>query len=420
VAYLLRAYPRFSETFIVNEILELEQRGVEVSILAMRKPEDGFFHESVCRVNARAKYIPETPGKLREKASHLLRRLARCAPRGTLRRLNSLKRSGRITLDDVLAAAYVLNHVRKHRINHLHAHFGTESATLALIADMLGGLSYSLTLHAYDIFRENVDTDLLTRKINHARFVITVSEFNRGYLARCCPDHDHTKVRVLYNGVDLKHFTPGEEPRERWLIFSVGRLIEKKGFLHLIRAVARLRQAGRPARCIIAGDGRQADFLREQIQRLGCQDAVELVGLWRQQRVRECMQRAGCFALPCVEALDGNMDALPTVLLEALACGCPCVSTRLSGIPEIIEHDASGLLVPPGDHVALAQAIERLFIEPGLSRRLSRGARRRARERFNLTQNASQLVDLFHQVITKPETTSNPATMPTPTQSLTA
>lgn len=395
VLYVLRAYPRFSETFIVNEILELERRGMAVEILAMRRPDDGYFHESVCRVRARARYIPEAPDKLHNAANERLRSLWRKAPRGARMYLTRLRRAGRVTMADLWSAAYLIRDARKCGATHVHAHFGTEAATVVMVARLLGGPRYSLTLHAYDIFRENVDKALLTDKINHASFVVTVSRFNQAYLRSEYPEHDESKVLVVYNGIDLERFAPVNASREPWLIFSVGRLIEKKGFGYLIEAVAKLREAGHPARCVIAGDGREQAALEAQMERLGCADAVELAGLWRQDRVRDMLGSAGCFTLGCVEAADGNQDALPTVLLESLASGCPTISTRLSGIPEIIESERSGLLVEPGDSAALARAIERIFTEPDLAGRLSVGGRARAEERFAVSRNVEQLMALY-------------------------
>jgi glycosyltransferase involved in cell wall biosynthesis len=255
----------------------------------------------------------------------------------------------------------------------------------------MGGLSYSLTLHAFDIFRDNVDRWLLARKINASRFTITVSEFNGRYLIEHIPGVDPSKVRVNYNGIDLDQFHPDGQVRDESSIFSVGRLIEKKGFVHLVRAIERLRSAGLKVHCRIAGDGPDSARLKAEIARLALASQVELVGPLKQSGVRELLQQATCFVLPCVQARDGNIDALPTVLLESLACGCPSVSTRLSGIPEIIEDRVSGLLVAPADDESLAMALREVLSNRVLATALAEAGRRRAEQRFDIRQNVRTL-----------------------------
>jgi len=389
IGYLVRMYPRFSQTFIVNEILELERQGLRVSIASLRKPTDGLFHEQLARVKAKAHYIPE----------HLLSDFGRLwtaqwarlkkRPKAFARGMTDVLRHAGADWIDLAQAAYVLKWAKKNKIDHVHVHFGTNEATVAYLANILGGLSYSLTLHAFDVFRENVDRPLLARKINASQFTITVSAFNRRYIQTEIPGVLASKVRVNYNGIDLERFNHTEQPREPALVFSVGRLIEKKGFIHLIRAIRRLNNEELRVSCKIAGDGRERGVLQREIQKHGLESAVELVGSLEQGEVSALMNRATCFALPCVQAADGNIDALPTVLLESLASACPSISTRLSGIPEIIENRTSGLLVPPGDDKALALAIREVVEDSSLARSLGEGGRHRAVDQFDVRQNVA-------------------------------
>ena len=194
-----------------------------------------------------------------------------------------------------------------------------------------------------------------------------------------------------YNGVDLERFQPTDHRRDGPSIFGVGRLKEKKGFIYLVRAVRRLRDEGLPVRCKIAGEGPEEEHLRSAIRNWGLESLVELLGPANEDQVLELMQRSSCFVLPCIQANDGNIDALPTVLLEALAAGCPTVSTRLSGVPEIIEDGVSGSLVEPGDHKALARAIRKILVDPERAASLSREGRRRAEERFDIRRNVATM-----------------------------
>jgi glycosyltransferase involved in cell wall biosynthesis len=397
-------YPRFSQTFIVNEMLELERLGLDLRILSLRLPNEGIFHESVARLRARADYLSEDMTTWRLGHWKAQWDLFRRSPRNyakALRLVSQSRGAGRVEMEQ---AERLLSWARKREINHVHVHFGTEEASVALLASMMGGLSYSLTLHAFDIFRDNVDLGLLAKKINSSRFTVTVCEANRRYLVDKIPGIDASKVRVNYNGIDLSEFLPASENREKYSVFSVGRLIEKKGFVHLVRAVGLLRDEGLPVVCRIAGEGREKVALTEEIKRLGLRDHFRLLGSVRQDEVCSWMQRSACFALPCVRAADGNIDALPTVLLESLACGCPTISTRLNGIPEIIEDGVSGALVEPGCAEALADAIRSVLTDELRASALAAAGRRRAEERFDLSQNAAVMFDwLAAAVRTKPK-----------------
>jgi glycosyltransferase involved in cell wall biosynthesis len=390
-------YPRFSQTFIANEIAELERQGCEVHILSLRKPTDGVFHEAVCRVKARAEYLPESH---HGQWVSLLRSHWNCfrrSPAAFLEALRILRRDATGEWYDLARAVEVLRWVKKKKLDHVHVHFGTSEATVALLAHALGGMPYSITLHAFDIFRDNVNRPLLARKINHSCFTVTVTEFNRRYMLENLPGLVPERVQVNYNGIALDRFAVPRAPDEKPLLFSLGRLIEKKGFAHLIRAVARLRDQGLHVRCKIGGTGPDAAALEEMIASLKLESSVELVGALGERGVLELLGRATCFVLPCVQAADGNVDALPTVLLEAQAAGCPVITTRLSGNPEIVEDRVSGLLVEPGDDAALALAIRDVVTDPDLACSLAAGGRRRAEERFDARRNVEVMHEWFRR-----------------------
>ncbi len=402
VGYLLRMYPRFTQTFVVNEILELERQGIDVRIGSLRKPTDGCFHESICRVKAPVEYFPEYMAESRSKQLRTHVQAWRKEGAAYLCAARHTSRYAGIDWTDFRQAALVLKWARKNKLAHVHVHFGTHEASVALLAHIMGGLAYSLTLHAFDIFRDNVDRRLLSRKINASRFTVTVSEYNKTFMVKHLPDVDPQKIRVNYNGIDLERFRPNGTQRRAGTIVGVGRLIEKKGFIHLVRAVGILRDHGVDVQCTIIGDGPLRGQLRDEIKTLGLKGHVTLAGSLSQDQVRDRLAEASCFALPCVEASDGNIDALPTVLLEAMAAGCPCVSTRLSGVPEIIENETSGLLVPPGHPRALAQALERLLTDDAIRGDLAVGGRRRAEERFDIGTNVGTMNMWFTHAAQEP------------------
>jgi colanic acid/amylovoran biosynthesis glycosyltransferase len=393
VGYLFRMYPRFSQTFIVSEILELERQGLNIRIASLRKPTEGRFHELVCRVHAEVDYLPETFSGHVGKTCGVHGALLRGSPRTYLAAAATALRRRGATLSDFRQAGHVLRWARKKRVDHLHVHFGTSEATVAWLANTLGDLPFSLALHAVDIFRDDVDRALLGQKINASCFTVVNSEFNRRYVVENFPGVDPDRLRLCYNGVDLERFKPTGRRRRKQTILTVGRLVEKKGFIHLVRAVGLLRDAGLSLKCKIVGDGPEKRRLRQEIDRLGLRSQVVLTRPLQHEQLGELMQRYSCFVLPCVRARDGNMDGIPNVLIEALAAGCPAISSDLSGVGELIEHGATGLLVPPGDEAALARSIRDILTSDGLASQLAVAGRRRVEERFAPQRNMRRLYD---------------------------
>lgn len=396
VAYLLQVFPKFSETFILNELIEHQRQGAAVRVLSLRLPREGRFHRMLADLNDAVEYLPEAlsdaPGRAAEAFWSALRTTPRAMSRAAWGRLR-----GRFTSRDVWQAAMARRWAERRGVTHVHCHFGGYAARVAFLSRLMGGPSYSMTLHAFDIFRRDVDAALLREMIETSAFTVTVSRFNERFL-RDVIGASALKIRVLYNGLPLERFAFHAAPRTPRTILTVGRLIEKKGFAHLVRACGILAQRGALDRCDIIGDGREKDALKALIRELGLSGVVRLTGPQPIERVAAALTEASAFALPCVAAQDGNMDALPTVLLEAMASGCPCVSTRLSGIPEIIEDGASGLLVEPGDDAGLADALERVMTDAALARRLALAGRQRVERLFDVRNSVAKLSEWIQAV----------------------
>ncbi len=397
IGYLLRMYPRFSQTFVANEIAELEQQGAEVHILSLRSATEERVHEAASRVKGPVKYLTETHLAQCRSVLDILSEPRRADRSALARALRILRSDSTCEWDDLVRAFEVLRWVEENRLAHVHVHFGTSEATVALMAKVLGGLSYSLTLHAFDIFRDNVDRPLLTEKINQSTFTVTVTEFNRRYLVDNFPGVEASRIRVNYNGIAVDRFARERSTQKTPMVFGLGRLIEKKGFTHLVAAIARLRDQGLPIRCRIGGTGPESSQLREQIEALDLQSLVELIGSLGEAEVVDELRQASCFVLPCVRAKDGNLDALPTVLLEAQAAGCPVITTRLSGNPEIVEDGVSGLLVEPEDDAGLADAIRRVVCDTRFAEALADGGRSRCADRFDIRRNVAVMNHWFRQ-----------------------
>lgn len=391
VGYVVKRYPRFSETFIVNEILAHEAAGRALEIFSLYPPNDAHFQDVISRVRSRVTYVPGESLRATELWS-TLEGAAGEMP-GFWERLEGARGAN---AREVYQAVWLARRVVAGGIGHLHAHFGTTAAAVARLAARFAGIRYTFTAHAKDIFHEEVNAEDLRRKMTDAASVITVSDFNVAHLRR---EHGlaAAKVRRLYNGIDLERFPFGDpEVRERKVI-AVGRLIEKKGFAVLVESMALLRSEGVEATCEIIGSGELEGALRRQISDLGLGDRVQLSGALPQGEVIRRVGAASVFAAPCVVGGDGNADGLPTVLLEAMALGTPCVATDVTGIPEVVRSGETGWLVRQREAGELARALRMLLQDAGLRRRLATGARALLEAEFDIRKNAELQHAVFRE-----------------------
>jgi glycosyltransferase involved in cell wall biosynthesis len=279
-------------------------------------------------------------------------------------------------------------------LTHFHAHFATDAAAVARLASRITEIPYTVTAHAKDIFHESVDRDVLFDRLGDARHVVTVSNYNVGFLDAAFGNRLNNVTRI-YNGMDLEQFTyldPEERPPT---ILGVGRLVEKKGFDYLIEAAGLLKSQGIRFDCRILGHGELHDQLQTLIDKTGVGDVVRLEGPRPSADVIKALNGASVLAAPCVVGSDGNRDGLPTVLLEAMAVGTPCVSTDVTGIPEVIIDGSTGLQVPQHDAEALARALTLLVHDGSLRSRLAREARGLIEREFDIRKNTSRIRELF-------------------------
>jgi glycosyltransferase involved in cell wall biosynthesis len=388
VAYVVKMFPRFSETFILSELLELERQGVELHVFSLKRPNDGIAHADVTRLRAPVTYLPDSLfGLLCARRRTPLRLLALLLRAFRTRRFASAKH--------VLQAGAIAPRLLTGDVRHVHAHFASGTTSVALHVSRLTGIPYSFTAHAKDIFLETVRPGDLERKLAPARFAVTVSDFNVRHLQQYA---NGTPLVRVYNGLDLTRFAPERARRyDPPLVLAVGRLIEKKGFDDLIRASAILAAAGVDFRCDIVGKGPLEHELRALAAALGVTDRVRFVGPLPREQLIDVYPSAAVLAAPCIVGSDGNRDGLPTVLIEAMAIGVPVVATPVTGIPELVEDGVTGLLVPERDPRALAEAIERLLANEQLAQLLAAAGRRRIEEQFDLHRNVAKLRQLFEE-----------------------
>lgn len=407
VGYVLKMYPRFSETFIVTELLQMQRLGVDLDVFSLRPPADGRFHASLAELRAPVTYLQH----LGLRAGDVWQTLRAAAQElgGLSSHLDELLDAD---LRDAVQAVELARAVRQRGITHLHAHFASVAAEVARLAARLAGVTYSVTAHAKDIFHCDVAQDRLRRIVADASSVVTVSDFNLDHLQSTF-GADADRVRRVYNGIDLSEFRY-TEPRDRVpIIAAVGRLVEKKGFGDLIEAAAILRASGRSFRVDLVGVGELEEQLVASVERLGLGGCFRMLGGLPQTEVIKVVGSAAAFAAPCVVGADGNRDGLPTVLLEAMALGTPCVATPVTGIPEVVVDGVTGLLVPESNPAALAAALARLLDDPDLRTSLTKAARDLVGAEFDAVHQARSVAGCFPGVrLTSTDTT--PAHGPRP------
>jgi glycosyltransferase involved in cell wall biosynthesis len=394
IGYLLKVFPRLSETFILNEVLELERQGVDLCVYSMNEPQEALRHDQFERLRARVSYLPYPllPAARTYLGAHLA--LARRHPLAYLATFFGVCFSfDRDLAERFVQAGELARRLRADGVTHLHAGFVHFPGSVAWIVHRITGLPFSLATHARDVYLGS-PRRLLRRKLAEAEVVFTCSRYNLPNLEALAAPRRIRRLRHVYHGTDLERFR--YEPAgacDPPLILAVGRLVEKKGLDHLVTACGLLRDRGRRFRCrIVAGSRDRWDELAAQIRRLGLESLVTLEGPLEQQAVHACYRAASLLALPCVIADDGDRDGIPNVLVEAAAVGVPIVTTAVSGIPELVQDGRTGLIVPPRDPAALAAAMERLLGSSELRQRLREHARARVEELFDLRRNSQAVV----------------------------
>lgn len=394
IGYVLKRYPRLSETFILNEILAHEAAGMDLHIFSLREPEPGPQHEDVQRVRAQVSCLPTEPVTAKRLGEALLDAASVLEPEESVFGFRESKHPW-----SLWQAGQIARSVRDLGITHLHAHFATEATAMARLAALQAGVTFSFTAHAKDIFHESVDMPRLRRFARDAASIVTVSDFNVEHLNSVL-DADACPILRVYNGLDLAEFPHDDAAREPGRIVAVGRLVEKKGFADLLRACAIMKDSGRTFQCELIGDGDEREPLEDLHRSLGLTDCVELTGALPREEVVARVRRAAVMAAPCVVGEDGNRDGLPTVILESMAIGTPCVSTPVTGIPEVVRHGETGLIVPERDPSALANALASVLDAPEIGRELARQARGLIEQNFDLHRNTAEIRTMFAESAT--------------------
>jgi glycosyltransferase involved in cell wall biosynthesis len=397
VVYVVGTYPLVTTTFIDREISALRGLGVDVRIVAVRRPPADAPLSSEQRELARGTSYLIPIAWRRLVAAHLRFLLTRPSVYlGTLAHLVTRPhpdlRARTKTILHFGEGVYAAHVIGDGDVRELHAHFADRAATIALVASRLLRRAFSLSVHAgADIFVRPV---LLREKFTAARHVVTCTSDNKAHLARLVGHDLDRKISIVPHGLDLSGQGAGR-PAANGLpvVLAVGQLAERKGFAHLVAACDLVRNHGQRFLCRIIGGGPQRAGLEELIASLSLRDTVSLLGPLPHEAVVDHYRRATMLVLPCVRTADGDVDGIPNVLMEAMAFGIPVVSSDLPAVRELITDGVDGLLVPGGDAERLADAVRRLLDEPQLRRRLGAEARRTVAERFDVAKNVRRLAE---------------------------
>jgi glycosyltransferase involved in cell wall biosynthesis len=396
IAYVMSRWPKLTETFILYEVLAVEGLGQRVELFPLLRHREPVSHPEALQLAARAHYQPFLSRAILASQLDAIRR----RPRAYFGALASLVRGtlgSRNYLFGGLAIFPKVVHMAREMealgIRHVHCHFSNHPAAAGFLIHRLTGIPYSFVAHGSDL---HVDRHMLDRKVAAAAFVVAISRDNLEEIVEEVGDWARSRVEVIHCGVDTARLRPRPKPgpaEAPFTILCIGTLHEVKGQHILVEACRLLRDRGLTLRCRLIGDGEDEDLLRERIDASGLGGVVSLDGRRTRDEVIAAIGDADLLVTPSVVARNGKREGIPVVLMEAMSCGLPVVASRLSGIPELVEHEIEGLLVPPGDAVALADAIERLHDDAALRARMGAAARRRIEQEFDLATNARTILD---------------------------
>jgi glycosyltransferase involved in cell wall biosynthesis len=403
VAFVLKGYPRLSETFIAQEILALEQRGLDIEIVSLRHPTDRTRHPVHDQIGAPVRYLPEY---LKDEPRRVFASWRRA------RHLPGYRDARRTWLADLIrdptpnrirrfGQALVLAAELPPEVGRLHAHFLHTPASVARYAALMRGLEWSVSAHAKDIW--TIPNWEKREKLASAAWAVTCTENGRSHLAGLAASPE--KIALCYHGLDLDRFSvpppspydaaaDGSDPQRPVVVLSVGRAVEKKGYDDLLAALALLPQ-DLAWRFVHIGGGALAPRLKQQSMRLGLADRIEWRGARSQPEVLSAYRAADLFVLAAKIGKDGDRDGLPNVLVEAQSQGLACIATRLPGIAELVVDGRTGMLAPSDDPAALAAALDGLIRNPARRRRLGDAGAVRARREFDIRSGIEKLATRF-------------------------
>lgn len=399
VAYIVSRFPHLPETFILREMIHLETLGWQIELYPLIIQKQDVIHEEARPWLSRAHAIPWLSFDLLK--ANLLKFTTRPVQYISLfwRVLRENIDSPKFLARALLLfprAVWMADRFKRQGIHHVHAHYATHPALVAWLINRLTGITYSVTVHAHDIF---VEKPMLATKLHDSVFISAISEFNRKYLADLYGPWVNEKTKIIRCGIDPSYYQLSPQNGTRQFsqleIISVGSLQPYKGHVYLIDACAELARRGIPFQCRIVGGGELRSQLEKRILENGLETRVQLLGARTQDEVSRFLRTANCYVQPSVVTHTGKMEGIPVALMEAMASGIPVVATSISGVPELVRPSETGWLVPPENVQELADALSEIHSNPVEAARRAELGRRWVLEEFELSSNVRKLASLF-------------------------
>ena len=401
VAYMMSRFPKLTETFILYEMLAVQQQGIQVEVYPLLREREEVVHPEAMQFVSVAHFQPFISWPILRANLFFLGK----KPFAYLKTLWDVLRAnwgsynfftGVIGIfPKTVLFAYQM---RADQVQHVHAHFASHPAAAAFIIHRLVGIPYSFTAHGSDLHR---DRHMLREKVAEAAFVAAISEYNKELIISECRGKYREKVKVVHCGVDMEvfrarsHETPYEKGENPFMILCVGTLHEVKGQPYLLEACRFLQERGHNFECHFVGDGPDRKSLNELVNQAGLSDKVRFHGRLTRDEIARLLVDADVLTVPSVPTRDGRREGIPVVLMEAMGSGVPVIASNLSGIPELVNDQQTGMLVAPRDAKSIADALERYIQDPALRRRFGNAGRAKVVEEFDLNKNAAILARYF-------------------------
>jgi colanic acid/amylovoran biosynthesis glycosyltransferase len=402
IAYLNQVFPDLTQTFVYREVLALRAREIPVRTFSVWRPDPDNLSTETTPLRDETFYIFPLSwfslirAHLKYLTSRTLRYLKTLA--FMLTRPGEPLRNRWRSLLHFVYGIVVIREMERLKIQHIHVHFAWSASSIALIAQHLLGIPFSISLHSKEIYSDRL---LLADKVHDSKFIVTISEYNQRFLNKLFPEENlDDKIHIVHCGLDPDIFNPSPKPQPNdaeFAIMGVAQLAPRKGFHVLIEACFHLASRGMPFRCHIFGEGEERSHLETLIEQYNLGEQVLMPGRIHQEELRQLLNQADVFTLPCIRDKSGDQDGIPVALMEAMAMELAVVSTSISGIPELIEDGQNGLLTNPGDASALADALHLLKNDPELRLRLGKAGRVTVAKEFNIHRTAEQMATLFEK-----------------------
>jgi len=401
VAYIMSRFPKLTETFILYEMLAMQEQDIEVEVYPLLRERTEVMHPEALQFVQAAHYQPFISLSILRANLYFLWK----KPRAYLETLWVLLRAnwgsfGFLTgaLGILLKVVRFAYQMETESIDHVHAHFASHPAAAGFIIQRLVGIPYSFTAHGSDLHR---DRHMLCEKVAEAAFVVAISDYNKELILAECQGKYRDKVTVIHCGVDTEVFrcrsneTPHEKGKNPFMILCIGTLHEVKGQAYLIEACRKLHERGIDFVCHFVGDGPDRKSLTTLADQAGLLEKTRFHGKLTRDEIARLLLDTDVLAAPSVPTRDGRREGIPVVLMEAMGSGVPVIASNISGIPELVKDQYTGLLVPPRDATSLAKTLERYYTDPGLRRHLGQAGRERVVGDFDLDTNAAKLAQHF-------------------------